>query len=564
MSVGSQLFGTIARQISLAMLVLACAAVIAIVVGLNSLSRYATMTGEAQSAWRRVVHAERMNALVNATVMDSRGIYMSRNREEVEGFAVALLHSLSEMRTLVDMWRLQIDAEDRDAFERVEAAIMGFVRFREELVNVGRNLSPAAADAMGNSIPNRNSRIALSQALREISDINDLRNHAIAERLSALQTKSFQYQMTFGILSIGAGLVLAFAILRWRVTQPLRTLANTMRSLSTFQHSAEVPFATRSDEIGDMARSVVIFRDHAEARVVLERQAANEAEARARRQERREALTHQFGDRLEAVIEAVGAGVSEMQETARSLAQGAVSTGRRAGAASQSSLAASKNVHVMAAAAEEISISISDIAVRIERTSSVVREAEHEITQANAAVAKLADAAGRVSEILALIREFAAQTSLLALNATIEAARAGEAGRGFSIVAAEVKSLSSRTAQATDDIAEQVAVFDQRVKQVVTAMQAATRVMDEVSEHTIAIVATTSQQSAATSEIAANAQVTASSTALVVDQMQYVTAATETAIAETARSLDAAERVEREAKALRQELQTFFCNLKAA
>jgi len=69
----------------------------------------------------------------------------------------------------------------------------------------------------------------------------------------------------------------------------------------------------------------------------------------------------------------------------------------------------------------------------------------------------LSRAAQRIGDVVKLITAIANQTNLLALNATIEAARAGEAGRGFAIVASEVKSLSNQTAKATEEIGAQIA-----------------------------------------------------------------------------------------------------------
>ncbi|WP_239508536.1 methyl-accepting chemotaxis protein, partial [Serratia marcescens] len=73
-------------------------------------------------------------------------------------------------------------------------------------------------------------------------------------------------------------------------------------------------------------------------------------------------------------------------------------------------------------------------------------------------------------EVVQLIRAIAEQTNLLALNATIEAARAGEAGRGFAVVASEVKQLASQTARATEDIAGQVSAIQQATGRTVSSM----------------------------------------------------------------------------------------------
>ena len=104
----------------------------------------------------------------------------------------------------------------------------------------------------------------------------------------------------------------------------------------------------------------------------------------------------------------------------------------------------------------ELASSITEIGQRINQTAEIVRLAVDEAQATNQDIGGLAQGAQKIGDVIKLIRDIAEQTNLLALNATIEAARAGEAGRGFAVVASEVKSLAVQTAKATEEISSQV------------------------------------------------------------------------------------------------------------
>jgi methyl-accepting chemotaxis protein len=107
---------------------------------------------------------------------------------------------------------------------------------------------------------------------------------------------------------------------------------------------------------------------------------------------------------------------------------------------------------------------ISSTASEMEAIASLVQEAA-------SGIHAMAEKSQQISGIVAVIREIADQTNLLALNAAIEAARAGEQGRGFAVVADEVRKLAERTAQTTLDITSQTSALAQRMSEVVGTME---------------------------------------------------------------------------------------------
>ena len=167
-----------------------------------------------------------------------------------------------------------------------------------------------------------------------------------------------------------------------------------------------------------------------------------------------------------------------------------------------------------------MSASVQEVGRQVTATLGRVEEVTDATRTSNEQINGLSTAAERIGAVVQLIQDIAEQTNLLALNATIEAARAGEAGKGFAVVASEVKSLAGQTAKATDEISSQVAEIQQSTGAAVDAISAIMGMMEDVNETAAAMAASVEQQAEATAEISTGVSQAADQTASVSDHVR--------------------------------------------
>jgi len=126
--------------------------------------------------------------------------------------------------------------------------------------------------------------------------------------------------------------------------------------------------------------------------------------------------------------------------------------------------------------------SLKEVERLIGNSANIAQEAVREAGEASAVVKQLGEASERIGDVVKSISQIAWQTKLLAFNAKIEASRAGEAGRGFEVVAQEVKELAQQTAAATDDISREITAVREAVERTSRAMETVSKTIGQMQE----------------------------------------------------------------------------------
>ncbi len=390
---------------------------------------------------------------------------------------------------------------------------------------------------------------------------------ALSETAAATRGDAERVLMIYGgalVISVAIALAALMIVLR-RITGPLSALTRVMTEVSGGNLTVEVPGARRHDEIGSMAKALLVFKDSLFRNAQME-QEAKQARLAAEEERRRGMLA--LADQFEAAVGGIIGGVSTasgaLHQTAQKMTAAAQLTLSQSTAVAAAAEQASTNVVMVASSAEELGASVGEISRQVEQSSQMSAIAVAEAAKTGDVIRELAQAATRIGDFIGMISTIASQTNLLALNATIEAARAGDAGKGFAVVASEVKVLATQTGKATEEIESQISAIQQTTQQAVAVIEGVGAQIRRMSEVAAGISAAVEEQGVATGEIVRNVEQAATGTSSVTTHIADVAKTADETGAAAGQVLNASAALTDQCNLLQREMKIFLSTVRAA
>jgi methyl-accepting chemotaxis protein len=338
----------------------------------------------------------------------------------------------------------------------------------------------------------------------------------------------------------------------------LASLAEAARRLAAGAADGPVPHTDARGAAGDLARALEALRGQMIARAAQEAATLDERAAKERRRIALEQHTERFGGSVAEAMRGLHASATRMSAQATAMAEASARVRGSVRAAVAGADDSGRDLAAVATLALRVASSASEIARQVQDATGIAAGGVEEARRSNAMVSGLIAAADEIGDVVRLISDVAEQTNLLALNATIEAARAGEAGRGFAVVASEVKTLAARTTEATGQISARIAAVQSSTAEAAEAMGRVGGAIEAVASTAAAIAAAVEEQSAATGEIVAMVRSVSAATEAAGGTMSELTALAEMSGEVSETMLAATEEARGRGQALQEEVDRFL------
>lgn len=226
-----------------------------------------------------------------------------------------------------------------------------------------------------------------------------------------------------------------------------------------------------------------------------------------------------FSKDFSSVSSATGNAADELRSKAQNANQATESVSTSLEEISSSANVMSTSVNAISVAINEMSTTINEVARNCQKETMIASDADAKAEQALSVMKELGDTSKNVGTIVDMIKHISDKTKMLALNATIEAASAGQAGKGFTVVAMEVKILAKQTDEATDNIKKNILEMQQQTESAIKVIESIAAIIDQINSISQVIASSVEEQSSVVREVAKNVENTNENASSIANQV---------------------------------------------
>jgi methyl-accepting chemotaxis protein len=391
--------------------------------------------------------------------VNTRSIVLEHDPKEIERFEVRIKDFRAKMdKSAINLEESLPDAEAKKLFDNFMATRKAYSPHLEKIIALAKeNKDAEAIEYMkGDAIKTERAEI---EAIEKLIEYLAKSGKGISDGNTVTADSTGRIMIGVAILGFILALLLGVIISR-SISVPVNRLACQAHQVADGDLRIQIDYRSK-DEVGELSEAFRTMTENLRGTISRVSETSNQVATAS--------------SQLQSTAEQIATGAEEVAAQSATVATAGEEMSATSGDIAQ-------NCQMASEGAQRASQTATEGAVIVERTIVVMGQIAAKVQETASTVESLGARSDQIGAIIGTIEDIADQTNLLALNAAIEAARAGEQGRGFAVVADEVRALAERTTRATKEIGEMIKAIQKETKGAVTAMEQGVRQVETGTE----------------------------------------------------------------------------------